>query len=153
METKVITEKDLVKNPDTGFYEYNANFQFEGNVEIAENLDCVKFGYGLVVTGYIYAKAGTGIKAGEGIKAGMGIKAGLGIKAGWGIEAGTGIKAGEGIEAGEGIVTWYYGGIVSKWVISLRIAVGFYLGPDKVQTIKAEIRKETPIILGKVEVP
>ena len=123
METKVITEKDLVKNPDTGFYEYNANFQFEGNVEIAENLGCVKFSYGLVVTGYIYAKAGTGI------------------------EAGTGIKA------GEGIVTWYYGGIVSKWVISPRIAVGFYLGPDKVQTIKAEIRKETPIILGKVEVP
>jgi len=129
METKVITEKDLVKNPDTGFYEYNANFQFEGNVEIAENLGCVKFGYGLVVTGYIYAKAGTGI------------------------EAGWGIKAGEGIKAGTGIVTWYYGGIVSKWVISLRIAVGFYLGPDKVQTIKAEIRKETPILLGKVEVP
>ena len=70
METKVITEKDLVKNPDTGFYEYNANFQFEGNVEIAENLGCVKFGYGLVVTGYIYAKAGTGIEAGTGIKAG-----------------------------------------------------------------------------------
>ena len=135
METKVITEKDLVKNPDTGFYEYNANFQFEGHVEIAENLGCVKFGYGLVVTGYIYAKAGTGIEAGTGI------------------DAGWGIKAGEGIEAGEGIVTWYYGGIVSKWVISPRIAVGFYLGPDKVQTIKAEIRKETPIILGKVEVP
>ena len=97
METKVITEKDLVKNPDTGFYEYNANFQFEGHVEIAENLGCVKFGSGLVVTGYIYAKAGTGIKAGMGIKAGTGIKAGMGIKAGWGIEAGKGIKAGVGI--------------------------------------------------------
>ena len=75
---------------------------FDGHVEIDENLGYVFFA-SLKATGYIYAKAGSGIEAGWGIKAGEGIEAGCGIKAGWGIEAGWGIKAGSGIEAGWGI--------------------------------------------------
>ena len=75
---------------------------FDGNVEIDENLGYVFFA-SLKATGYIYAKAGCGIKAGEGIEVGWGIKAGEGIEVGWGIEAGWGIKAGAGIEAGWGI--------------------------------------------------
>ena len=97
-------------------------------------------------------KAGSGIEAGWGIEAGRGIEAGWGIKAGSGIEAGRGIKAGSGIEAGDGILTFFRGGIVAKWIIALRVAVGFHLKPDEeIQTVKAELRDGTPLILGIVE--
>ena len=75
---------------------------FNGNLEIAENLGWVKF-TSLKISGYIFAKAGSGIEAGGGIEAGWSIKAGWGIEAGSGIKAGWGIKAGEGIKAGWGI--------------------------------------------------
>ena len=75
---------------------------FNGNIEIDESLRCVLF-KSISVTGYLWARAGSGIKAGWGIEAGSGIKAGLGIEAGSGIEAGWGIKAGSGIKAGLGI--------------------------------------------------
>ena len=62
------------------------------------------------------------------------------------------VKAGSGIEAGDGILTFFRGGIVAKWIIALRVAVGFHLKPDEeIQTVKAELRDGTPLILGIVE--
>ena len=70
---------------------------FDGHIEVESNLGWVVFAGALSASGYIYAKAGSGINAGRGIKAGWGIEAGSGIKAGWGINAGRGIEAGWGI--------------------------------------------------------
>jgi hypothetical protein len=104
MDIKLITKADLDEN---NFYKEDA-LVFEGHIEIEVELGYVRFRKNISAEGYIFAKAGTGIKAGwdieagRGIKAGWGIEAGRGIKAGWDIEAGRGIKAGEGIEAGEG---------------------------------------------------
>ena len=72
---------------------------FAGHLEIAEKLGFVVFG-ALKVAGYIWAKAGSGIKAGEGIKAGWGIKAGEGIEAGWGIKAGFSITCKASLRSG-----------------------------------------------------
>ena len=99
MKTFKISKKDLTLDNKSGVS------CFEGNLEIDGDLGTVFFDHNLIVTGYILAKAGSGIKAGlgieagDGIKAGSGIEAGSGIKAGWGIEAGSGIKAGLRIEA------------------------------------------------------
>ena len=99
MNTIKITAKDLDSN---NYYKEDGighiGPDFEGNVEIAENLGTVRFRKGVYVTGYILAGAGSGIKAGSGITAGNGITAGWGITAGDGIEAGWGITAGNGIE-------------------------------------------------------
>src|SRR3989304_3381237 len=100
METKKLTKSDF--NKDNKFIGNESGLSFNGNLEIDENLGYVNFKF-LKISGYIYAKAGSGIKAGWGIEAGSGIKAGWGIEAGSGIKAGLGIKAGWGIEAGEGI--------------------------------------------------
>ena len=72
---------------------------YQGHIEIDAGLGRVSF-KGIRVSGYLWAKAGTGIKADTEIKAGTEIEAGEGIEAGKGIEAGEGIKAGTGIQAG-----------------------------------------------------
>ncbi|VVB58103.1 Uncharacterised protein [Candidatus Anstonella stagnisolia] len=54
-------------------------------------------------------------------------------------------EAGTGIKAGWGILT-LFNGITAKWIICLRIAVGFHSTEEKAVT--AEIRKGT-LILGK----
>ena len=88
METYRITKKDLDKNNRyVGKLDLS---DLDGNLEADESLGYVLVDR-IVAKGYIYFKAGSGIKAGEGIKAGSGIEAGEGIKAGWGIEAGEGI--------------------------------------------------------------
>ena len=101
MKTLNITSKE-VKETKYYYKEYIGEdvSDFEGNIEIEENLGCVRFS-SIKANGYIWAKEGSEIEAGEGIEAGSEIKAGRGIKAGWGIEAGEGIEAGWGIEAGD----------------------------------------------------
>ena len=102
--------------------EVDLTAQFEGSIEIDEGLGWVRFEKHLSATGYILAKAGTGIEAREGIKARVGIKAGWGIRAGTGIKAGEGIEAREGIEAGWGIRAGTYieagEGIKARWGIT-----------------------------------
>ena len=76
MNTIKITAKDLDSNnyyKEDGIGHIGADF--EGNVEIAENLGTVQFRKGVYVTGYILAGAGSGIRAGDG-----GITAGDGIE-------------------------------------------------------------------------
>ena len=108
MRTLVITKSDLdsdnkyIGGENLGTYSEPA----ELNVEIAEGLGYVSFEKSVVVRGYIYSKAGSGIKAG------------YGIKAGWGI------KAGEGIEAGEGIVS----GLSISCKLSLSVALRIFAG-------------------------
>jgi hypothetical protein len=112
MKTHVITRKQLDSNNNyIGKVDLT---NFNGHIETEENLGIVIFS-SVCVTGYIYFKAGCGIKAGWGIEAGYGIKAGCGIKAGDGIKAGRGIKAGNGIEAGRGIKAG--NGIEAGWGI------------------------------------
>ena len=111
MEKIRITKADL--NADN-FYKEDY-IDFNGHIEIEENLGRVKFKKGIKAKGFIFIKAGSGIKAGRGIEAGLGIEAGWGIKAGLGIEAGRGIKAGLGIEAGRGIEAGL--GIEAGWGI------------------------------------
>ena len=89
METIKLTKKDF--NFNNEFIGKEETLSYNGNIEIEENLGCVKFKY-LKIRGSILAEAGSGIEAGHGIKAGWGIEAGHGIKAGWGIEAGLFIK-------------------------------------------------------------
>lgn len=48
----------------------NTKLEFDGHIEFDENLGLVVFA-SLKATGYIWARAGTGIEAGEGIKAGL----------------------------------------------------------------------------------
>ena len=102
-----ITKEDIKKS-DSYWSDYVGEedvSDFDGAIEIAENLGYVKF-KSIKASRYILAKAGSGIEAGYGIEAGDGIKAGSGIEAGFGIEAGDGIEAGYGIEAG----FWLEGG-------------------------------------------
>ena len=54
---------------------YTGNSNFDGHVEIDENLGWVKFKTNFIAKGYILAKAGSGIKAGWGIEAGLMITA------------------------------------------------------------------------------
>ena len=129
MEVKVLDENSLIKNEETDQYEFREDLKFEGHLQIKENLGTVKFLFGISVTGSILAKAGSGI------------------------EAGDGIEAGRGIEAGYGIITFYRGGVIAKRIIATRIAVGFNLKTEEIQTIKAEIQNGTKVILGKVETP
>ena len=91
MKTLNITSKE-VKETKYYYKEYIGEdvSDFEGNIEIEENLGCVRFS-SIKANGYIWAKEGSEIEAGRGIEAGLGIKAGSEI------EAGEGIKAGEGI--------------------------------------------------------
>ena len=70
MEKLVITAADI----KDGQYIKGA-LEFDGHVEIAENLGWVKF-VRIAVKGWLLGGVGTGIEAGEGIKAGWGIKAG-----------------------------------------------------------------------------
>ena len=70
MEILKITKADI----QDGKYIKGA-VDFDGHVEIDENLGYVFFA-SLKATGYIYAKAGSGIEAGCGIEAGEGIEAG-----------------------------------------------------------------------------
>ena len=88
MKTLKITQKDL--NANNEYIGKMDVTNFNGNIEIDESLGCVLF-KSISVTGYLWARAGSGIKAGWGIKAGSGIKAGLGIEAGSGIKAGLSI--------------------------------------------------------------
>ena len=85
MKTLNITSKE-VKETKYYYKEYIGEdvSDFEGNIEIEENLGCVRFS-SIKANGYIWAKEGSEIEAGEGIEAGSEIKAGRGIKAGWGI--------------------------------------------------------------------
>ena len=79
MDTLKLTEKDFIKEEYYNKYVGKVDLSsFEGNLEIDECLGWCRF-VSLNVSGYIIAKAGTGIKAGEGIEAGWGIKAGLSI--------------------------------------------------------------------------
>ena len=92
MKTLQLTAKDF-KQSESYWKDYIGSedlSDFQGNIEIEENLGYVNFAK-IKVSGFIFAKAGTGIKAGEGIEAGWGIKAGEGIEAGSGIEAGLSI--------------------------------------------------------------
>jgi len=91
MKTLNITSKE-VKETKYYYKEYIGEdvSDFEGNIEIEENLGCVRFS-SIKANGYIWAKEGSEIEAGEG------------IEAGWRIKAGSEIEAGEGIKAGEGI--------------------------------------------------
>ena len=94
MKTYTVTSKDLDKN--NNYIGKLGVANLDGNLEIEENLGIVTF-RSLNVLGYIFAKAGCGIKADYEIKAGSGIEAGCGIEAGYGIKAGSGIEAGYGI--------------------------------------------------------
>ena len=78
METKKLTKSDFDK--DGNFLGSDEILSFNGNLEIDEKIGWVKFKF-LKVSGYILAKAGSGIKAGWGIEADWGIKAGSSIKA------------------------------------------------------------------------
>jgi hypothetical protein len=82
VETLKITKKDV----KDGKY-VAGSVDFNGHIEFDAELGYIFF-FSLKATGYIFARAGTGIKAGGCIKAGEGIEAGEGIKAGWGIKAG-----------------------------------------------------------------
>ena len=76
METIKLTKKDF--NGKNEFIGDESILDFNGNLEIEENLGIVFFKY-LNIKGYIYAKAGSGITAGWGITAGLEITAGWGI--------------------------------------------------------------------------
>ncbi len=102
-----ITRDDLDEN---NFYIGSTDVtNFDGSIEIAENLGIVRFKKSITASHRLRALSGSGIEAGGSIKAGWGIedggsiKAGGSIEAGWDIEAGSGIEAGGSIEAGWGI--------------------------------------------------
>ena len=90
METLRITKADLNEYNE---YAASRDLDFDGHIEIAASLGCVKVRGFISAAGCLGIKAGSGIEAGFGIEAGLGIKAGSGIKAGWGIEAGLQITA------------------------------------------------------------
>ncbi len=166
MDTLKLTTADF----ENGRYKAE-KLEYDGHVEIAENLDTVWFA-SINVTGRLIARAGSGIEAGEGIKAGWGIKAGSGIKAGWGIEAGWGIKAGSGIKAGEGIKAGWGikagEGIEAGWGIEAGLSIQcifisakfrIFAGliswrlptPDEQKIICAEVRHGT-VAYGTLEI-
>ena len=64
METKIITKEDIDKD---NFYKHSDSLEYEGHLELEANLGRVKFKAKIKTTGFIFAKAGTGIEAGEGI--------------------------------------------------------------------------------------
>lgn len=97
MKTIKLTKKDF--NDNNEFIGDKSILDHNGHLEIDESLGYVKFDH-LNIRGYIYAKAGSGIKAGEGIKAGWGIEAGLGIKAGLSVSCKTILNIGLRIFAG-----------------------------------------------------
>jgi uncharacterized protein (DUF2147 family) len=123
METIKITKKDLDEN---NFYKYDGigepyNYE-DANVEIEENLGCVKFRDGIYVSGSIVAKNNSGI------------------------EASGNIKAGESIEAGEGIVS-LYGGIKAGSRIKVNKKCGIIAG---IFSLTGEKDVEAQEIIGKV---
>ena len=127
MNTLIITKDDIDSD---GFYKTHS-LDFDGDIEITENLGVVKF------KGFIRARLSINAKAGSGIKAGRGIEAGWGITAGRGIKAGCGIKAGWGITAGLSIHAKYIS-------CGLRIFAGtsiYKLPSDSEMMIFGEIRK------------
>jgi hypothetical protein len=131
METLKITKKDL--NANNEYIGKTDVTNYNGNIEIDESLNIVKFSKNISAKGYIYAKAGSGIEAGSGIKAGSGITAGEGI------EAGSGIKAGEGITAGLSITC----------KLALSIAYRIFCG---IATFKKSVKdEEKTITCGKLE--
>ena len=76
MNTLKLTRSDFDANGKyVGAVDING---YDGNVEIEERLGWCVF-VAIKVTGYLRAKAGSGIEAGWGIKAGSGIEAGSGI--------------------------------------------------------------------------
>ena len=77
MNTLIITKDDI---DSEGFYKAHS-LDFDGDVEINENLGVVKFKGFIRASLSINAKAGSGIEAGRGIEAGWGITAGLSIHA------------------------------------------------------------------------
>ena len=120
MKTLKITSRD-VEDTNYSWKKYIGKTDvsdYDGNIEIDENLGCVRFSGDVKASGYILAKEGSGIKARLGIEAGLGIKVGLGIETGWGIKAGLGIETGYGIKAGYGIKT--KSGIKAGWGIEAR---------------------------------
>ena len=65
MNTLVITKNDLnEQNEYVGTTDLDG---FQGHVEIAEGLGCVRFARRIRVSGFLFAKAGSGINAGRGI--------------------------------------------------------------------------------------
>ncbi len=136
MDTLKLTTADF----ENGRYKAE-KLEYDGHVEIAENLDTVWFA-SINVTGRLIARAGSGIEAGEGIKAGWGIKAGSGIKAGWGIEAGWGIKAGLSIQC---IF------ISAKFRIFAGLISWRLPTPDEQKIICAEVRHGT-VAYGTLEI-
>jgi hypothetical protein len=90
MKTLILTRNDFEKSHNywSDYVGKEDLSDFDGNVEIIENLGCVKF-KNIKVKGYLLAKAGSGIEAGEGIisfysyiKAKLKISAKLTISAG-----------------------------------------------------------------------
>jgi hypothetical protein len=69
MKTLKIGKKDL---DGDNFYKKDS-LNFDGHVEIAGGLGYFKVKKSIIVTGFLQAQAGSGIKAGDGIKAGWGI--------------------------------------------------------------------------------
>ena len=132
MKTLKITSKDV---KDTNYYwkEYIGKTDvsdYDGNIEIEENLGYVRFSGNVKAKGYILAKAGSGIKAG------------------WGIEAGSGIEAGWGIEAGDGIEAGWFVKCKLKLNIGLRIFAGLCLWREPTEDeMKIECGK---LVKGKV---
>ena len=140
MKTITLTKADFNdKNEYVGKHDVS---NFDGNLEIAENLGAVFFRE-VSVTGNLLAKAGSGIEAGSGIKAGGGIKAGLDIEAGWGIEVGWGIEAGEGIEASSGIKA----GLSIKCKLTLSSGLRIFAG---IATFEIPSGDRLKIICGKL---
>ena len=121
MESKIlkISKKDIDKD---NFYK-DDEIKFEGNIEIDENLNYIKFKKSIVASGFILAKADSGIEAGEGIEAGLGI------------------------EAGDGIISFFNGKIIGKFISAIHIAAGFNIQEE--QEIIGKIRKGK-VILGKI---
>ena len=82
MKILKLTKKDFLKKKGEIYSSYIGKTDlsnFKGSLEIAENIG-VAFFKCLRVSGYISAKAGTGIEAGTGIKAGLSIHCNLDIK-------------------------------------------------------------------------
>ena len=102
-----ITRADL---NGSGEYAASDSIDFDGHIEIGQNLGCVRFRGGIKAGGRISALTGTGIAAaadtiaGAGIMAAGCIDASGRIIAGGKIAAGAGIWAGKSVNAGKSIV-------------------------------------------------
>jgi len=152
MKTLILTAKDFKKSDS--YYKLYCGKEdvsnYEGNIEIEENLGWVKFNGYVSAKGSIYAGAGTGIMAVEGIRADESIRVGWGIEtdgnigAGWGIEVGMYIQAGGSITAAEGITA----GLSISCKLSLKFAYRLFAGTA---TWNDATDENKDIICGKLE--